>query len=376
MYRTDPTQNGTGLAGRHGPVCEALQEAPEVRMAVECACGPGVPNMFPPQPIPAFPHRFWVPRAGAALACVALCSLPRAEAHGLSEDSKQAMSEGGILEYIWLGAEHMVTGYDHLLFLFGVIFFLTGFRDVVRFITAFTIGHCITLLGATLAGITANAYLIDAVIALSVVYKGFENLDGFKKYFSIRAPNLLVMVFIFGLIHGFGLSTRLQELPLGDSGLISRILAFNVGVELGQVAALSVMIAFFAAWRSSKTFERFGQVVNTALVLAGAGLFVFQVNGYFHAHEHDAHHALEVEVHGAEDHHDAKEAHGHDEEPKAPDAETHEDAGGHDHAEKAGHDHGEKAEHGHEHAEKAGHSHDDKAGHEHNEEAEHDHDHP
>ncbi|MEE2750941.1 MAG: HupE/UreJ family protein, partial [Myxococcota bacterium] len=292
-------------------------------MAAECACDTGVPSMFQPQPI-ASPSQARAIRAGMLLACTAWVALPRAEAHGLSEASKKTMSEGGILEYIWLGAEHMVTGYDHLLFLFGVLFFLTGFKDVVRFITAFTVGHCITLLGATLAGITANAYLIDAVIALSVVYKGFENLDGFKKYFSIRAPNLLVMVFIFGLIHGFGLSTRLQELSLGDSGLISRILAFNVGVELGQVAALSVMIAFFTAWRSSQTFERFGRVANTTLVLAGVGLFVFQVNGYFHGHEHDAHHAAEVEAHGAEDHHDAQEAHGHDEDSKAPDDETHE----------------------------------------------------
>jgi hypothetical protein len=119
------------------------------------------------------------------------------------------MADGGITVHIWLGAEHMVTGYDHLLFLFGVILFLTGFLDVVRFITAFTLGQCITLLGATLADVTADAQLIGAVIALSVVYKGFENLGGFE--IGTRAPNLLAMVFIFGLIHGFGLSTRLQD---------------------------------------------------------------------------------------------------------------------------------------------------------------------
>jgi len=259
------------------------------------------------------------------------CFISRAQAHGISEASRETMTEGGLLAYVWLGAEHMVTGYDHLLFLFGVIFFLTGFRDIVRFITAFTVGHCVTLLGATLLGITANAYLIDAVIALSVVYKGFENLDGFERFFNTRSPNLLTMVVLFGLVHGFGLSTRLQELPLGDDGIVGRILAFNVGVELGQVAALTVMLAFFAAWRSSTSFERFGKVSNIALVFAGLGLFCFQMNGYIQGEPHHDEHAAEAESHT---HGDAGHAHG--------------DAA-HDHGEQ-GHNHGD-----HEHGE--GHHH-------------------
>ena len=262
------------------------------------------PTMFqtPINAVSIFRRR--VPGASTVVVCLALaCLISRAEAHGITEASRETMADGGVLDYIWLGAEHMLTGYDHLLFLFGVIFFLTGFRDVVRFITAFTLGHCITLLGATLAGVTADAYLIDAVIALSVVYKGFENLNGFKKILGIRAPNLLAMVFLFGLVHGFGLSTRLQELSLGDEGIVARILAFNVGVEFGQVAALTVMLGFFAAWRSSRTFERFGAVVNTALIVAGVGLFVFQVNGYLHDGEHDAHEAVE-EVMGHDHGHD------------------------------------------------------------------------
>ena len=278
------------------------------------------------------------------------------------------MMGGGILDYIWLGAEHMVTGYDHLLFLFGVIFFLAGFRDIVRFITAFTLGHCITLLGATLLGITANAYLIDAVIALSVVYKGFENLDGFKKIFDIQAPNLLVVVFGFGLVHGFGLATRLQELALGDEGLVPRILAFNVGVELGQVASLTVMLIFFAAWRSSKSFERFGKASNVALVLAGVGLFVFQMTG-FAASEYYGHHSGLEAGHEQEDehrhdpsaanasraaHHDG--AHAHDEKPHAHgDAAHAHDEQPHGHGD-AAHAHDKKPHahdeqpHGHEHA--------------------------
>jgi len=249
------------------------------------------------------------------------CVSPGALAHGVPEASRDALTGGGILEYTWTGAEHMLTGYDHLLFLFGVLFFLQGFRDVVKFITAFTLGHCITLLGATLAGITADAYLVDAVIALSVIYKGFENLKGFERFLRIRAPNLLAMVFVFGLIHGFGLSTRLQELPLGEEGLVSRILAFNLGVELGQVAALTLMLGLFNIWRKSKTFERFANISNGALVLAGVGLFFYQVSGYLNEADHVGVHDSSVEEHG---HH-----------INAPESEQ-----------GVGHEHGDEHEHG------------------------------
>src|SRR5215207_2710924 len=177
--------------------------------------------------------------AGTILAYVLLTLT--ASAHGISEADKQGILEGGNLEYIKLGATHMLTGYDHLLFLFGVIFFLTNFKDIVKFITAFTLGHCITLVFATLLHIKANFYLIDAVIALTVCYKAFDNLDGFRKYIGMQSPNLLAAVFLFGLIHGLGLSTRLQQLPLGHDGLVLRILSFNVGVEVGQIMALVVM---------------------------------------------------------------------------------------------------------------------------------------
>ena len=227
-----------------------------------------------------------------------------AYAHGVSSADRETMIGGGAMEYIWLGATHMLTGYDHLLFLFGVIFFLTGFRDVVRFITAFTLGHCITLLGATLAGIGANAHLIDAVIAVSVMYKGFENLGGFKCVFKRDAPNLLWVVFGFGLIHGFGLSTRLQDLPLGDNDLIIRILSFNVGVELGQIAALCVMVMFFKVWRKSASFIRFSTIANQGLVLAGLGLLVFQMVGFFTELNHPSHHEQPVHEHReSDDHH-------------------------------------------------------------------------
>ena len=211
-------------------------------------------------------------------------------AHGISEDAKQAMIEGGYLQYIWLGAEHMITGYDHLLFLFGVIFFLTTFKEIVKFISVFTLGHSITLIFATFLGITANYWLIDAVIALSVCYKGFDNNQGFQKYFGMKkAPNLLMMVFIFGLIHGFGLSTRLQQLPLGEKGMgmLMRIISFNVGVEFGQIAALAIMLVLLSSIRNTEIFKRFSKVINDGLILAGFMLLLMQLHGYLHTSNPD-----------------------------------------------------------------------------------------
>ncbi|MDA0782841.1 MAG: HupE/UreJ family protein [Rickettsiales bacterium] len=206
----------------------------------------------------------------------------QAFAHGMSEADKQKILDAGYWEYLELGASHMLTGYDHLLFLFGVIFFLTKFKDIVKFITAFTIGHSITLIFATLYGIQANYFLVDAVIALTVCYKGFDNLDGFKKYFQVKAPSLVGMVFAFGLIHGFGLSTRLQQLPLGDEGIVLRILAFNVGVEVGQIVALSVMLFILSGWRKTESFKHFSNASNVGLIIVGFLLLLMQLHGYEH----------------------------------------------------------------------------------------------
>ena len=152
-----------------------------------------------------------------------LLAVGPAWAHGIHGTQIKALSDGGPLTYMASGALHMLTGYDHLLFLFGVMFFLTAIWEIVTFITAFTVGHSITLIGATLAGVQANYFLIDAAIAVSVIYKGFDNLDGFRRYFGIAAPSLLAMVFVFGLVHGFGLSTRFQQLPLPKEGLATRL---------------------------------------------------------------------------------------------------------------------------------------------------------
>ncbi len=211
-------------------------------------------------------------------------------AHGISEEAKRAMIEGGYFKYIILGAEHMITGYDHLLFLFGVIFFLKTFKDIFKIISIFTLGHSITLIFATFMGITANYWLVDAVIAISVIYKGFDNNKGFQEYFGLeKSPNLLWMIFTFGLIHGFGLSTRLQQLPLGDKSgeMLMRIISFNIGVEVGQIAGLVIMLFFITQMRKHHMFERLSRVFNDGVMLAGFMLLLMQLHGYLHTSNPD-----------------------------------------------------------------------------------------
>ena len=211
--------------------------------------------------------------------------------HGVSESTVQAMADATLMDYLYFGAEHMVTGYDHILFLIGVLFFLTRYLDIFKFITAFTIAHCITLIFATYFGITANAYLIDAVIAFSVIYKGFENLGGFKKILSINAPSLISMVFIFGLIHGFGLSTKLQEIAAEHNInlSLSQILSFNVGVEFGQILVLLLIYPLLTMLRG-KFFETISKFSNWGLIVAGTFLLVSQLNGFFEGDHHHEHH--------------------------------------------------------------------------------------
>ena len=204
-------------------------------------------------------------------------------AHGISQEAKQRMIDGGSWEYFLLGAEHMVTGYDHLLFLFGVVFFLTRFWDIFKYVTAFTIGHTVTLVLATYLSITADYYLVDAFIAITVIYKGFENLGGFQKWLGVRPPNPVNMVALFGLVHGFGLSTRLQELPVREGGnLLAHILSFNAGVEIGQIAALLVMFSTLYFIRKAGHGELTTKLVNGALIFAGALLLMMQLHGYSH----------------------------------------------------------------------------------------------
>ncbi|RTR38010.1 HupE/UreJ family protein [Shewanella canadensis] len=204
-------------------------------------------------------------------------------AHGVDEDTKQflILNEGvSILPFIYIGAKHMVTGYDHLLFLVGVIFFLFRSKDVLLYVSLFTLGHSITLLFGVLSDIQINAYLIDAIIGFSIVYKGFDNLGGFKRIFGFQ-PNTKLAVMIFGLFHGFGLATKIQEFNLPQEGLVPNILAFNVGVEIGQFLALGVVLILMSFWRRHRSYLQFSTAANTLLMSAGMMLVGFQLTGYF-----------------------------------------------------------------------------------------------
>ncbi|HEU4620095.1 MAG TPA: HupE/UreJ family protein [Gammaproteobacteria bacterium] len=204
-----------------------------------------------------------------------------AAAHGVAQADAafiERVNGAALVPFMYLGAKHMVTGYDHLLFLAGVIFFLYRLKDVALYVTLFAIGHSATLLLGVLAGIHANAYVVDAIIGLSVVYKAFENLGGFRRLgwrIDTRAAVLL-----FGLAHGFGLSTKLQDLSLAKEGLVPNMVAFNVGVELGQFAALAVILIAFNLWRRSGTFFKGAYAANAAIMAAGFALFGYQMTGY------------------------------------------------------------------------------------------------
>ena len=205
--------------------------------------------------------------------------------HGVTGDDArylEQISGLNLISFAYLGAKHMVTGYDHLLYLTGVIFFLRELRDVAIYVTLFAVGHSITLMTGVLAGLQLNVYVVDAVIGLSVVYKAFENLGGFKSILGFQ-PNPKAAVFLFGLVHGFGLSTKLQDLSLSDDGLVPNMIAFNVGVEIGQLLALVFLLTFFNIWRSSPKFTSHAYSFNVLLMFAGFTLFGFQVAGYLYA---------------------------------------------------------------------------------------------
>jgi hypothetical protein len=191
----------------------------------------------------------------------------------------QSIQGPAVAPFMYLGAKHMVTGYDHLLFLVGVIFFLYRLKDVVLYVSLFTIGHSITLLAGVLGGIRANPYLIDAVIGASVAYKAFENIGGFERLFGVR-PNTKIAVLVFGLFHGFGLATKLQEFTLSTNGLVTNILSFNVGVEIGQMLALTAVLIALTSWRARRSFLNHAFVTNTLLMTAGFVLAGYQLAGY------------------------------------------------------------------------------------------------
>ena len=218
--------------------------------------------------------------AVAALLCLAAPSI--LEAHGVSGKDAvflQGLSGKAIIPLMYLGAKHMVTGYDHLLFLVGVIFFLYRLKDVVQYVTLFTVGHSATLLLGVLGGVRANAYIVDAIIGFSVVYKAFENMDGFRRFFGIQ-PSTRAAVLIFGLFHGFGLATKLQEFALSPNGLVANIVSFNVGVEIGQGLALSAILIALGYWRMHRSFVHYAFAANAAVMACGFLLVGYQLSGY------------------------------------------------------------------------------------------------
>jgi hypothetical protein len=191
----------------------------------------------------------------------------------------EAIDGPAIFPFMYLGAKHMVSGYDHLLFLVGVIFFLYRPKHVIQYVTLFAVGHSITLLLGVLADLQVNAYLIDAIIGLSIVYKAFENIDGFKYVVKFQ-PNTKIAVFVFGLFHGLGLATKLQEFDLSDNGLVTNIISFNIGVEIGQILALSFVFIVLSLWRTSRSYLRHSFATNTALMAGGFMLAGYQMSAY------------------------------------------------------------------------------------------------
>jgi hypothetical protein len=228
-----------------------------------------------------------IPTAFALVLGLALLAVMPASAlaHGVAESDAQFVQTNdgpAVGPFMYLGAKHMVTGYDHLLFLVGVIFFLYQLKDVVLYVSLFTIGHSITLLGGVLGGIEANAYVIDAIIGLSVAYKAFDNLGGFRAILGVQ-PNTKIAVLIFGLFHGFGLATKIQEFTLSENGLVTNIISFNAGVEVGQMLALMGVLILLSLWRTSPGYLRHAFATNTVLMAGGFILAGYQLAGYFWA---------------------------------------------------------------------------------------------
>jgi HupE / UreJ protein len=217
-----------------------------------------------------------------AAALLLLAAQPGLEAHGVSGKDAvylQGLSGEAIVPLMYLGAKHMVTGYDHLLFLVGVIFFLYRLKDVVQYVSLFTIGHSATLLLGVLGGIRANPFIVDAIIGFSVVYKAFENMDGFRRFFGVQ-PSTRAAVLIFGLFHGFGLATKLQEFELSPNGLVANIVSFNVGVEIGQGLALGAILIALGYWRMHRSFVHHAFAANAVVMACGFLLVGYQLSGY------------------------------------------------------------------------------------------------
>lgn len=184
-----------------------------------------------------------------------------------------------IIPFIYLGAKHMITGYDHILFLLGVVFFLYHMKDVAIYVTIFAVGHSVTMLLGVWYGWGINAYIIDAIIGLSVVYKALDNLGAFQKWFGFQ-PNTKAATLIFGLFHGTGLASKILEYQIAEDGLLANLLSFNVGVEVGQLLALFIILIVMGYWRRHPNFMRHATYANIIMVILGLLLTYQQVSGF------------------------------------------------------------------------------------------------
>lgn len=210
-------------------------------------------------------------------------SAPFAFAHAVAEGDKgyiQEISGINILPFIYLGAKHMVTGYDHILFLFGVIFFLYRLKHIGIYVSLFALGHSTTMLLGVYFNIGINSYIIDAIIGLSVVYKALDNMGALNRWLGFQ-PNTKIATLIFGFFHGFGLSTKIIEYNISPDGLVPNLLAFNVGVEIGQLLALSMILIFMGYWRRTRSFWKYAYTTNVAMMCAGFVLIGYQLTGLF-----------------------------------------------------------------------------------------------
>ncbi|HAJ46139.1 MAG TPA: hypothetical protein DCL54_06120 [Alphaproteobacteria bacterium] len=219
----------------------------------------------------------------AALFAVALLLSSQAAAHGVADGDKgyiQEITGVHLFPFAYLGAKHMITGYDHLLFLAGVIFFLYRLRDITIYVTLFAIGHSTTMLAGVFFNVTMSAYLIDAIIGLSVVYKALDNLGAYQTWFGFQ-PDTKAATLIFGLFHGFGLATKVQDYQISPDGLLPNLIAFNVGVEIGQLLALGAILILMGFWRRSPSFWRTAYTANVAMMAAGFILIGLHMTGYF-----------------------------------------------------------------------------------------------
>lgn len=226
----------------------------------------------------------WWSRSAIILAAFAAVLLTgsSAFAHAVAEGDKgyiQEISGVNLLAFLYLGAKHMVTGYDHILFLLGVIFFLYRLKHIGIYVSLFAIGHSTTMLLGVLFNIGMNSYIIDAIIGLSVVYKALDNMGAYQRWFGFQ-PNTKAATLIFGLFHGFGLSTKIIEYDISPDGLVPNLLAFNLGVEIGQLLALGAILIVMGFWRRSDGFLRHAYTANAVIMCAGFVLMGYQIAGY------------------------------------------------------------------------------------------------